>query len=242
VNKRPLDREQVHLSRAEKLRPQAEDKLMAERLERLEARALFLDRLSRAPLPAQGVTPGVASPINRGARRGYTVIPKSATITTEDRRHIRDEPQIKATPVPRARCSVLDTVPGTLGERTPHMTMTTMPHEVDEAAQKGDCVESLKDAEGRLQHEAEARQQRIQDEGEFIRLSRRNAQLARSLTAEHQRERTSLQVTLMKLYVTLNPTKSYKWTDDFDVVMRTERRARHDKAVTSARLDVRDSA
>lgn len=65
---------------------------------------------------------------------------------------------------------------------------------------------------------------RMRDESEFIRLSRRHAYLAHSFTAEHQRERASLQGPLMKLYTTLHPKSVYKWDDDFDVVMRAERR------------------
>lgn len=62
------------------------------------------------------------------------------------------------------------------------------------------------------------------DKGEFIRLSRRDAELSHSFTAADQRERASLQMPLMKLYATLNPSSSYKWDDDFVVVMRGARR------------------
>ena len=153
-----MDLEQGHLSHGEKLRPQAENKLVAER---------------------------------------------------------------------RAGCFVLDGVLGTLGERNHPMTITEMLHEEEETAQQRDPVEILQDAqhaEDRRQHKAEAKLQHMQDEGEFIRLSRRHAHLARSFTAENQRERASLQVPLMKLYATLHPKSIYKWDDDFDVVMRAERR------------------
>jgi len=85
-------------------------------------------------------------------------------------------------------------------------------------------LEIVQDAADRRQCEAEAKQQTLLDEWEFIRLSHRNAQLATSLTAAHQRERASLQVPLMKLYAALNPTSIYKWNDDFDVVLRAGRR------------------
>lgn len=105
------------------------------------------------------------------------------------------------------------------------MMMTEMQPDVDEVAQQGDGFEILQDAEVRRQREAEVKQKHLQDEREFIRLSCRCTDLARSFTVVHQRERTSLQGPLMKLYATLNPTSIYRWDDDFDVVMRAERRA-----------------
>lgn len=101
----------------------------------------------------------------------------------------------------------------------------TVPTIQDAAAQRGDRVEILQGAEARRQHEAGAKQKHARDQGEFIRLSRRHAQLARSLTADHQRERTSLEAPLMKLYASLHPRSIYKWDDDFVVIMRAERRA-----------------
>ncbi len=104
------------------------------------------------------------------------------------------------------------------------MTDSAMHHDMHEATSQGELIAIPPDAEDRRPCDAEAKEQRLMDEREFIRLSRRNAQLAPSLTAAHQRERASLQVPLMKLYVALNPTSSYKWTDDFDVVIRAGRR------------------
>jgi hypothetical protein len=106
------------------------------------------------------------------------------------------------------------------------MTVTEMQRDVDAATGQGNDVESPEITETRQQREIDVAQKRRRDEGEFLRLSRRNAQLSRSFTAEHQRERASLQVPLMELYATLNPTSIYKWDDDFEVVTRAAHRTR----------------
>jgi hypothetical protein len=106
------------------------------------------------------------------------------------------------------------------------MTVTEMQHDMDVVTRQGDDVEIPENADSRRQREIAVTQKRRRDEGEFLRLSRRNAQLSRSFTAEHQRERASLQVPLMELYATLNPTSIYKWDDDFEVVTRAAHRTR----------------
>lgn len=106
------------------------------------------------------------------------------------------------------------------------MSVTEMRSDVDEVTRQDDGAVIRKEAEGRQRHETEIKQKRTRDEGEFLRLSRRNTLLSRSFTADHQRERASLQAPLMELYATLNPTSIYKWDDDFDVVTRAGRRAR----------------
>lgn len=93
------------------------------------------------------------------------------------------------------------------------MTVTAMQCEVDAEGQQEDSVTTVPESLER------ARCQR-----EFLSLSRRHAQLARSFKSEDQRERTRLQAQLMKLWTVLNPKSIYKWDDDFDVVMRAQRR------------------
>lgn len=106
------------------------------------------------------------------------------------------------------------------------MTEIEMRHDVDAVTGQGNDAEIPENAENNQQRELEITQKRRHDEGEFVCLSRRNAQLCRSFTAEDQRERASLEMPLMQLYSTLNPTSIYKWDDDFDVVTRAEHRMR----------------
>lgn len=85
-------------------------------------------------------------------------------------------------------------------------------------------MEILQDVELRQQHETASARTHAQDKEEFARLLRRYAELGRSFTAQHQQDRASMNQTLMKLYVKLNPRSSHYWYDDFDVVMRDQRR------------------
>jgi hypothetical protein len=62
------------------------------------------------------------------------------------------------------------------------------------------------------------------DRQEFMRLTRRYRQLAHSPKAVDQKERASLNKTLMSMYRALNPKSLHSWYEDFDVVLRQMRR------------------
>src|SRR5436305_15333802 len=59
---------------------------------------------------------------------------------------------------------------------------------------------------------------------EFTQLAQRYAALDNSMTATGQRERSTLQRPLMKLYVALHPGKGLTEMDDIDVILRARRR------------------
>lgn len=62
------------------------------------------------------------------------------------------------------------------------------------------------------------------DRSEFIRLTRRYKALAHSPNAVDQKERATLNKTLMAMYRALNPKSIHSWYEDFDVVLRQLRR------------------
>lgn len=65
-----------------------------------------------------------------------------------------------------------------------------------------------------------------QHRADIRRLYRRYQSLSRSTSALDQRERSALQVPLMALYRTLHPEMiCVHFEDDFDAIMRAERRA-----------------
>ncbi|GAC1400268.1 MAG: hypothetical protein NVSMB52_13880 [Chloroflexota bacterium] len=59
---------------------------------------------------------------------------------------------------------------------------------------------------------------------EFSQLAHRYSELANSLSAQDQRERSSLQDPLMKLYIALHPGTGLTENDDIDVLLRSQRR------------------
>lgn len=115
-------------------------------------------------------------------------------------------------------------VPRLIDERNHQLTATATMREEGDVGCNENLVEILEDGANQAGHSTEMEREHTQDRRDFIRLSRRNAQLVSSLRADDQRERARLQVPLMRLYMRLNPTSYCTWSDDFDVVTRAERR------------------
>jgi len=132
-------------------------------------------------------------------------------------------PSPRPAPVPVVT-TLIPLPPRTVGDGPPHMLELERPRDMHESLPDSEHPTHREDTTDQRPCAAGATQQHLQDTQDFIRLSRRNAQLASSFSAEHQRERATLQAPLMKLYVTLHPTSVYRWNDDFDVVLRAGHR------------------